>query len=52
MKVIANENDVSEDQFECNTSDICIDSFIDKKHFWTYEYRYWEDIPKDKKKWN
>ena len=37
-------------EFNHETSKICINCFIDKQLFWTYDYQHWNDIPNEDKK--
>ena len=52
MLTIMNENQELENMHEFNheTSKICINCFIDKQLFWTYDYQHWNDIPNEDKK--
>jgi len=54
MLIIANENQEVENIHEFNHIDskICINCFIDKQLFWTYDYQHWNDIPNEDKKLN
>ena len=46
MKLISEENKELENmnEFDNENSEICINCFIDKQLFWTYDYQHWNDI--------
>ena len=52
MKIVVDENeDVKDiDQFEYDTTEICVNCFIDQNIFWTHSYQCWDDIPSHEKK--
>ena len=51
MKSISEENGELENmnEFDHENTDICINCFIDKQLFWTYDYQPWRDISQRKK---